>query len=245
MPADTYWRLARAPRYSILFALPLLVLYEGLAAAVDLGPTPVRNGADVLLKSLVIGVAGARGPLLLALIVGGTGLVLVVRDVRRHGGASALRGRIFAGMALEAIVWSILTGPIVGIGAQQLLHRLGLLMVAPQGVGTLGELARVTLSLGAGLYEELLFRVLLVGGLAALASRVAGAGPRAAGIFAVVVAALVFSAFHYVGPYGDPWSLGSFTFRALAGVFFSALYLLRGFGVTAWTHALYDLWLLA
>ncbi len=26
----------------------------------------------------------------------------------------------------------------------------------------------------------------------------------------------------------------------IAGVLFSGLYLLRGFGITAWTHALYD-----
>jgi hypothetical protein len=43
-----------------------------------------------------------------------------------------------------------------------------------------------------------------------------------------------------VGPYGDPFRLDSFTFRFIAGVFFSAMYLARGFGITAWTHALYD-----
>ena len=52
--------------------------------------------------------------------------------------------------------------------------------------------------------------------------------------------AAVFSAFHYVGPYGDRLELYSFVFRLIAGLFFSALYVLRGFGITAWTHALYD-----
>jgi hypothetical protein len=70
-----------------------------------------------------------------------------------------------------------------------------------------------------------------------------GWGPAVSGIFAVMVGALVFSAFHYVGPYGDPLELGSFTFRAVAGILFSALFLLRGFGITAWTHALYDVFL--
>jgi hypothetical protein len=55
-----------------------------------------------------------------------------------------------------------------------------------------------------------------------------------------MVGALVFSLFHYIGPYGDPFQIPSFTFRAIAGVLFSGLYLLRGFGITAWTHALYD-----
>ena len=102
------------------------------------------------------------------------------------------------------------------------------------------------ISLGAGIYEELLFRVLLVGALAWLARRAFGWGPAAAGMLSPrVLGALIFSAFHYIGPYGDPLELGSFTFRAVAGVLFSGLYLLRGFGITAWTHALYDVFLAA
>lgn len=105
------------------------------------------------------------------------------------------------------------------------------------GIGT-----QLMLSLGAGLYEELLFRVLLVGALALLGERVLGWRRREAGIMACVVGALLFSGFHYIGPFGDPWQLASFTFRFLAGLVFSALYLTRGFGITAWTHALYDVY---
>jgi membrane protease YdiL (CAAX protease family) len=99
------------------------------------------------------------------------------------------------------------------------------------------------ISLGAGLYEELLFRVILVSGLAWLGGRVFGWSPVAASLFAVVLGALVFSAFHYIGPYGEPLELGSFTFRTIAGLLFSGLYLRRGFGITAWTHSLYDVFL--
>ena len=59
-----------------------------------------------------------------------------------------------------------------------------------------------------------------------------------------IIASAIFSAFHYIGPYGDRLELYSFAFRMIAGLFFSALYLLRGFGITAWTHALYDVSLL-
>jgi hypothetical protein len=57
---------------------------------------------------------------------------------------------------------------------------------------------------------------------------------------AIIGSALIFSAFHYVGPLGDRLTLASFVFRAVAGVVLSALYAARGFGITAWTHALYD-----
>jgi membrane protease YdiL (CAAX protease family) len=101
------------------------------------------------------------------------------------------------------------------------------------------------ISLGAGLYEELVFRVLLVSGLLLGARFVFGWRRATAATFAVVVGALIFSAFHYIGPYGDALELPSFLFRAIAGVAFSALYVTRGFGITAWTHALYDVFVLA
>jgi hypothetical protein len=57
---------------------------------------------------------------------------------------------------------------------------------------------------------------------------------------AVVSGALLFSLFHYIGPGGDRLQLYSFVYRTIGGLFFSALYVVRGFGITAWTHALYD-----
>jgi hypothetical protein len=70
--------------------------------------------------------------------------------------------------------------------------------------------------------------------------RLVGFARITAGVIAVIVGALLFSAFHYVGGLGEPLRLDSFVFRAIAGLAFSALYLTRGFGITAWTHALYD-----
>jgi hypothetical protein len=107
-------------------------------------------------------------------------------------------------------------------------------------IGRLGVPAQFMLSLGAGLYEELLFRVVLVGTLGALARRLLGFGPAAAGAVAVLGGALLFSLSHHVGAYGDPFTMQAFTFRLVAGLFFSSVYVLRGFGIAAWTHALYD-----
>ena len=100
------------------------------------------------------------------------------------------------------------------------------------------------LSLGAGLYEELFFRVVLVTGLSTLCRVAFGMGRGGSSIVAVVVSAVLFSLFHYIPPYGDPFQIASFTFRLLSGIVFSALYATRGFGITAWTHALYDAFLL-
>lgn len=244
MPVTGYWRASRAPRYSLTFALPLLLLYEVLAFTLSGDAIAgVRNGADVLLKSLFVGFGGRHGLIAFGALLLGTGLVLVWRDLRRSGGVEL---GVFALMAAESVLYALTFGLVVGMLTGLLL---GGLVTAPGPalalqVGGLSVPTQLMISLGAGIYEELLFRVLLVGALAWAARRWFGWGPWAGGVFATVAGALVFSAFHYIGPYGDPLELPSFTFRALAGLVFSAMYLLRGFGITAWTHALYDVWLM-
>jgi hypothetical protein len=242
----SYLRLSRAPRYSVLFALPLLVLYELLAFALSHDAIAgVRNGADVMLKSIFLWLGGREGLAAFGVLLIGTGAAIVWRDWRKSGGR--LSPRIFLLMLAESVVWALLFGMVAGVLTGLLLH--GMHALAGSGTLAMGAMERLGLptqlmiSLGAGLYEELLFRVLLVSALAAMGRRVFGWGPLGAGVFAVLLGALLFSAFHYVGPYGDRLELGSFTFRAIAGVLFSALYLTRGFGITAWTHALYDVFL--
>ena len=239
-----YWDASRQPRYSILFALPLLVLYELLAIVLATDPAGgLRNGADVLLQQAFSSLLGPHGPLALGVAIIGTGVVLVARDLRRGGG---VKPRTFALMLLESTLLALAFGTAVGVVTALLLGRIPLLMLAQAApIESLGWWTRVMLSLGAGLYEELLFRVVLVSALYLLATRVLRWRARTAGIVAVLVGAILFSTFHYIGPYGDPFQLESFTFRLVAGVFFSGMYLLRGFGITAWTHALYDLFLLA
>jgi len=238
--SGSYWQTSRAPRYSLLFALPLLLLYEALAAALDPAGVEVRNGADVLLRGAVGAVAGSRAGVVLGALLVGVSLWLVGRDLHRHRGG--LRGAVFGGMLAESVVLALGFGLVVSVVTTQILGSLGAL--AMNLSGSLDWWTQLMVSLGAGLYEELLFRVMLAGGLAWALRAGLGWRPAAAGLAAVVVSALVFSAFHYVGPYGDRLELTSFAFRAVAGVFFSALYVTRGFGITAWTHALYDVFLL-
>jgi hypothetical protein len=231
-----YWAESRAHRYSLLFALPLLLLYELLEAVAPIrsGGGVVRNGADVLLTSLFAAVLGPRGPLVfMALVIGGA-LVLVWRDKR---GAAPLRLNVFGTMLLESMVLALCFGFVIGLATVQLVGPLRSLAAGSPLEGP--ALARLTLSLGAGLYEELLFRVVSVA-LISNGLRLLGFGQLLAGAVAVIVGALLFSAFHYVGPFGEQLRLESFVFRTLAGLAFSALYLTRGFGITAWTHALYD-----
>src|SRR5262245_56924104 len=107
----SYFANSRAPRYSLLFALPLLIVYEGLAAlhGGDDGRT-LRNGADVLLRSLFTLVAGRNGSLLFIAVVILLAVWLVARDLKRSRGS--LRPSIFFAMLAESAVLAIAFGVI-------------------------------------------------------------------------------------------------------------------------------------
>jgi hypothetical protein len=225
----------------VLFALPLLIVYEGLAALLgsDDGGT-FRNGAEVLLRSMFTLVVGRNGSLVFIGVVILIGVWFVARDLKRSRGS--LRPRVFFAMFAESALLAIAFGIVVSAITARILGAMHLLSMGR--IESANWSMRLMLSLGAGLYEELFFRVLLVSALAAGARVLLGSHSRLAAGVATVVGALIFSAFHYIGPYGDPFQIQSFAFRTISGVAFSALYLCRGFGITAWTHALYDAFLL-
>ena len=143
------------------------------------------------------------------------------------------RMAILAGMLAESIVYSLVFGAVVG-GITRLL------LAQPFA---LSRSAQIMVSLGAGIYEEFVFRLLLLGALIFVLHRLLCLQALVAYGIAALLGAVSFSAFHYIGPYGDPWQLPSFLFRFVAGLILTGLYFARGYGITAYTHSLYDLWL--
>src|SRR5258708_20165984 len=89
---SAYWQVSRAPRYSLLFALPLLLFYQVLALLLAHGERSIRNGADVILQALFTAAAGGWGPPLFMVCLIGAGLWLVTRAMPPPG--SRLRGPV-------------------------------------------------------------------------------------------------------------------------------------------------------
>jgi hypothetical protein len=234
-----YFENTRTHTYSLLFALPLLVLYEIGAMMIAGRDGGMRNGADVLLRTL-LAAGGLNGTLAFTAVLAVGAAVIVGLEQKRK--RVPIRTGYFGLMLVESAAYALLFGGLIAAATQVVLGG-AVRMAADQGsITKLPMLDGVVLSLGAGIYEELLFRVLLTGGLFALLLA-AGVRRTTSGVIAVIVSAFIFSAFHYIGPYAYPLELNSFTFRFLAGLAFSALYMIRGFGVAAWTHALYDVFL--
>ncbi len=239
-PWRHYHDLTRTATYGFLAALPLLFIYEMMIMLVNNGNAyAVRISAEVWLKRM-LGHFGLAGMHILGLVVFLVGVAIFYYERRRD---IPVRPRYFGGIMAEssvyAIVLALLISSFVGfLFAMAPVLEPALFAAAPQHAEP-NVWMRLTLSIGAGIYEELFFRVLLVGGLYMALKWVL---PKAvyAYVIAAVVGAFLFSAVHYFGSLGDDFTFASFTFRFLFGLSLNAVFLLRGFGVAAWTHALYD-----
>lgn len=137
-------------------------------------------------------------------------------------------------MIAESAVYAILISFLIS-GFLSLIFT----MAPGNSLESLSKLQLFALSLGAGLYEELFFRVILVSLLLYIFNTFF-ASKTASYTWAAVVAALLFSGIHYVGEFGDYFTLSSFLFRFLFGLALNVIYVTRGFGIAAWTHAIYD-----
>ncbi|HUR53298.1 MAG TPA: CPBP family glutamic-type intramembrane protease, partial [Gemmataceae bacterium] len=226
-----YLRSTRHPWACLLFLVPLLFAYElGLVWLGGAKAASMRNGADAWLRWAmeVFGVAQVFAvPALLVVI-------LLVWSWWRWGDRPDDPVRTWFGMAFESCLFAVLLwqfsrnfGPIIdGLGIK-------LEITVNQA-----RAAKILAFIGAGIYEEVLFRlglfVLLCGVLRVLLPR------SASMILAGVAAALAFAAAHHVGPYGEPMRADYFAFRTVAGLYFTVLFVARGFGIAVGAHAGYD-----
>src|SRR5262245_29140540 len=234
MPSNGDYRQAtRHPWPCLLFLLPLLAAYElGVSQLSGGQPEELRNGADRWLRQ-GFAAAGLRqhywAPVF---FLGVLGAWNYARRDDRPGDLVA----VLSGMSLESVGFALgLWGISRGLGP--LIDYLGLeLNTGPSGNPAVGQLVTF---LGAGIYEELLFRLLLFSGLLALRER-AGTSAGLASAVAAVVSATVFSAAHHIGPYREPFDGYHFLFRTIAGLYFAALYQFRGLGIAVGAHACYD-----
>jgi len=235
--AEGYWVQARQPLASLVFIAPLLLIYE--AGVLVLGPEHVRNGADAWLRQLLDLMGFGQYFLLPTLTVC---ILLAWHYTTRK--PWRLSGRLFYGMAAESILLAVVLRIVLQV--QGRLLRSALSAVAPDS-----DIPRVVLSvpatitsavsyLGAGIYEELLFRLILLSLVVAVFRRFQRTQSSSVPL-AVIATSLLFAGAHYVGPAGDAFHAFSFVFRFIAGLFFALLFLYRGFGIAAAAHAGYDI----
>ena len=225
----SYLLKSRTSFYSFLFTLPLFFLYEINILFLSWDDIlVVRNGADFLMRNIlesfdIYGLYGLGLVFFLGLLV--TYIFFIKEDQKQEVNVNFL----FI-MLAESMLWSVVL--------YFLLFKFMVLLMNPVGKTILQQ---VTLAIGAGIYEEFLFRVLLIAGLSGILGFVFMWDKTFKNIIAVVLSGGIFSAFHFMGEYGDFFSMELFLIRFFAGLILGVLYMYRGFGITAYTHSIYDL----
>ena len=226
---NSYWRSTRSPLYSFLFTVPLFLIYEiGIFLTSSDDMFVLRNGADALMRQILatFGITGLYWVGVIFFI----GFIIAFILQRKFWKKTQIHSDYFLLMMVESVVWSVLIYFLMTNVYLQLMNPTGSMLVQ-----------QVTLAVGAGIYEEFLFRVLLIAGISVILGFIFQWSDKTRNWAAMVIAAGIFSSFHFIGEYGDFFSFNIFMVRFLAGIALGTLYFLRGFGITAWSHAVYDL----
>ncbi|HZV07791.1 MAG TPA: CPBP family glutamic-type intramembrane protease [Gemmataceae bacterium] len=230
----SYLRSTRHPWPCLLFVLPLVIAYEcGVVVLGGPHPENLRNGADNWLRVGLtrVGISWVWLPpaILLALMAVWT---WKRRQERPNEVIAVLSGMILESIAYAIGLWTVsrALGP--------LLEHFGIELSA--GSAEPAAVGQVITYLGAGIYEEALFRLILFSCILRLL-RILDVNGLLAILLAASASALLFSAAHHIGPYGQPYSNYLFLFRLIAGLYFAFLFQARGFGIAVGAHACYNL----
>lgn len=245
--SHTYWDRSKEPLEILALVAPLVVIYEiGLVWALRAERGTITNRAHEgllrLFDAVGIDTMVMALPAVAVLVVLVTWQLLSRRpwslDLPTLGlmavesAAAALPLAVFAQViARSGTAWAAM-GAIAFDSAPA---------GAAAGAEALGVLGKVSLAIGAGIYEELIFRMALISLLHTLFVDAMRMGERWGTGIAIAISAALFAIYHPLGAVGGGIDWSRATFFAGAGAYFGVLYVMRGFGIAVGAHAAYDL----
>lgn len=238
------------PLQCLIFITPLLLFYQ-IGSALDRWPPDQATPTHVVAFKLMLDffkVFGAAGNFLPLLAV--VAILLAWHLARKD--PWDFDPRLYSGMAGESILWAI---PIYVIGLAVFRHTQTAAPLPPPGMAwglpflsladgagggtSLPLQTQLILSVGAGIYEELLFRLIAITLLNIILVDVFEMKVPTAIPVIIIISAVLFSAYHYLG--NEPFSYAVFFFRTAIGIYLAGIYIYRGFGIAVGCHAVYDL----
>ena len=225
----SYLKNTKSPLYGFIFTFPLFIIYEFCIIIISSeNLITMRNGADVLMRQ-VLSFFGLNGMYWLGLIFLMIYIVIFIIHKTKWNQIN-VKYSYLPIMILESLVWSILIF--------YFMSNIDLLLMNP--IGSI-IIQRVALAIGAGIYEEFLFRVILILMISRILLFIFNWNLFTSNLIAMIISAGIFSSFHFIGEFGDVPEFNRFMIRFLAGIFLGIIYFTRGFGIVAWSHSLYDL----
>jgi membrane protease YdiL (CAAX protease family) len=227
-----YLTATRHPWATFLFLVPLLAAYEAGVAHYGVTHPDVRTGADAWLRWAL----DRYGVTALWVAPAAVAVFFLIRSIAAWKTRPKDTIATVFGMAVESVVYAVLLWA-VSRNFKPILDQLGVQLSLP--TLRLEAPAKLVSYVGAGIYEEVIFRLGLYT-LLYIAFRTFFLPTPLAIVAAAVAGSLLFAAAHHAGENGEPFHPAVFLFRALAGLYFTALYAGRGFGVAVGAHAGYD-----
>ena len=235
----SYWVATRRPFPSLLFVAPLAIAYElavlglgGARAGVEL-----RTGADAWLRH-GLAALGLADPWFLPLLL----VVILMGWQVSRSHDWRFSPAILAGMIVESLTWAVALlgiGRLIDLGFS-FLDQGRLPMLTIDRTAPDPRITALIGYVGAGVYEETLFRLILVPVLFGLL-RLLQMPQVLASSWAVTASALLFALAHHAGSPAETFTWYAFIFRWMAGVFFAWVFVIRGFGIAVGTHTAYDM----
>jgi len=245
---NSYLERTSRPIYALMFLIPFIVFYELGTIFINtdiLDKSQVRVVAFVWLQRILeyIGLGGKFAWVAPPLVVV---VILVWLQVASRKSWSFIVSDVVP-MAAECV---LLAGPllVLSLFLNNSAPATSAAVLLQQGaVVSRSLLAEVVTGIGAGIYEELLFRLILICLLMIIFQDLLQVGHSSAIILSVLVSAAMFSAHHHLVFFEGRFSLAApfawpvFIFRTVAGIYFATVFAIRGFGITAGTHGFYDI----
>ena len=235
-PWSRYAQQSRRPIVSLAFVIPILLIYE--VGILLLGPEAMRNGADIWLRRFLDTIGFGQYFLLPLLTV----FVLIAwHHLTRD--PWAFSPKLMGVMFVESSLFGVVLLSIAQVqGRVMETSHFSLSVWVEDPIVWTYKVKQIVGYFGAGVYEELLFRLMLLPCVAGLVRRL-GASTFVSLIASVLLTGILFSAAHYqiFTAAGDIFDWFTFSFRFVAGVFFALLFIYRGFGIAVGAHTLYDI----
>ena len=213
----------------MILIFPLLIAYEILGLVVNYNlPFEIRNGADVLLRQafLTFGKIGNLTLFGILLFIP----ILFFLKAKKSNSENNIKISYLILMIAEGLFFGTLLY-VIFINTHNLLIL---------GKGGLGIFDKLYLAIGAGIFEEFIFRLLLIGLISYLILKVFKFDKMSIFIPLILISSFIFSGFHYIGNFGDNFNWSTFLLRFSAGCYLGTLFAFRGFGICVISHIIYD-----
>jgi len=228
--SDNYFSYSKNILVSIIFIIPFLIIYEIICFLYFRGMTyQIRNSADIIIRRF-FDFFGTFSESAYALTLFAS--ILLIFFIKKKD-LSKIKVRF------KYLFFMLFEGFLLGLLLLFLLNDISITSFRDI-VYQDNLLLNLYLCIGAGIWEEILFRFFLFSFIYKFFSKDQKNNMFLYFYISVFLSSLLFSMFHYIGNSVEVFHLHTFIIRFIAGIYLALLYYFRGFGITAMTHISYD-----